>query len=118
MTRPAVRPTATTATATASGPQISGIIGVQAGQTLKGAVAIEARVSGSEIDNVTFTLSGPKAATHIERSAPYFFMGDSAGKPYGWDTRGYPNGSYTLKAVVTDRSGRSAAAQITFQVGN
>src|SRR3954466_10310550 len=107
-----IMPLATQRTQAASGPTITGFTGVQANQLLAGRVNIQALVAGQSIAKVVFNLSGPKSNTQTEKTAPYTFFGDVNGVPNGWDTTSYPNGSYTLKATVSDTSGRSNSKSI------
>jgi hypothetical protein len=101
-----------------AGPAISGFTGVQEGQSISGKVAIAVQVTGSNIAQVVFQLDGPKPATHIEKNAPYTFMGDNNGTPNGWDTTQHPNGAYMLTATLTSKSGQSSSAMIHFQIAN
>ena len=112
----AVTPTATTATP--GGPQITALTNLQDGQAVRGTANIEALVSGTNITQVVFRLDGPKPAVHTEKYKPYFFMGDTSGKPNGWNTTSYPDGAYTLSATVTDSAGRSSTRQTRFSVAN
>jgi hypothetical protein len=102
----------------AANPSVTGFRGISEGQSINGKVAIEATVSGTQIEKVTFQLSGPKSTTQTDKHAPYFFMGDNNGTPKGWDTSMYPDGDYTLTAVVTAQKGRHGAALIHFAVAN
>jgi hypothetical protein len=92
--------------------------GVSDGQVVSGRVVIEAAVSGSDIAKVEFRLDGAKPAIHTERLAPYYFMGDSGGKPTGWDTTQFPNGEHRLTVTAVTRSGQSSAVAVRLQIGN
>jgi hypothetical protein len=116
-----VPPTSTvvpTPTVLPPGPVITELRGVAEGQTLSERVAIEAIVAGDNIERVVFVLIGPKKKRHTEQHAPYYFLGDRNGQPIGWDTRSYPNGSYTLTVIATDRDQRSDPVTVRFQVAN
>jgi hypothetical protein len=103
----------------ATGPQINGISGLTAGQVVSGTVALVANITGADIAQVAFDLSGPQATQHIERYAPYVFMGNLAGgKPIGWDTTKLPDGDYVLKVTATDRQGRRSVSEISFTIAN
>jgi hypothetical protein len=98
---------------------IAGISGIAEGQRVAGTLTIEAKVAqGVAVDRVVFELAGPTPAIHTERTGPYFFMGDSGGRAYGWDTRRFADGEYTLTTTVRDTAGRSEARQIRFRVAN
>lgn len=92
-------------------------VGVSEGATLRGTAAIKLAAAGA-VQQVAFVLSGAGSARNTERIAPYFFLGDSGGTPYGWDTTKYPNGAYTLTATVTEPSGRTPTATVRFRVEN
>ncbi|MEO7912208.1 MAG: glycoside hydrolase family 44 protein, partial [Roseiflexaceae bacterium] len=111
-------PLATQATQAASSPTVTGFAGVQANQSLAGRVNIQALVAGQSIAKVVFQLSGPKSNSQTEKIAPYTFFGDINGVPNGWDTTSYPNGSYTLKATVSDTAGHSNSKSIAFEIAN
>lgn len=100
----------------ATGPVFHGLAGIAEGQVVSGPLAIEAQVSGQNIDRVEFQLDGPQPALHTERQAPYFFMGDTEGVPNGWDTSQFIAGDYTLTVTVFDTSGQSAAQAVHFQI--
>jgi hypothetical protein len=100
------------------GPKVTGFNGVTEGQALKGVAAIEAVVEGSNIAEVAFKLDGPKTATHAEQTAPYFFFGDRNGTPLGWNTAGYPNGTYKLTATVKNTSGQTGSYAVNFTIAN
>ena len=100
------------------GPVITELRGVTEGQKLRGRVAIEAVVEGDNIERVVFMLIGPKMKRHTELYAPYYFLGDRNGKPFGWNTRNYPNGNYTLVVIATDQDRRSDSATVHFKVAN
>lgn len=103
----------------ASGPQISGVTGLTSGQAVSGTVALIANVTGADIVQVVFDLSGPQTAQHIERFTPYVFMGNLAGgKPLGWDTTTLPDGEYVLKVTATDRQGQSSVLETPFTIAN
>jgi hypothetical protein len=105
--------------ATPQPPSVSGFIGVEAGQTISGTVGIEAHVTGENITSVEFTLDGPKMTTWSERYVPYVFLGNAGnGTPLGWRTVEFPNGDYTLTAVVTDAAGQRGTGSVSFKVTN
>jgi len=113
-----VIPLATQRTQAAASPSVTGFTGVQASQSLAGRVNIQAQVTGQSITQVVFKLSGPKSNIQTEKTAPYTFFGDVNGVPNGWDTSSYPNGSYTLKATVSDTAGLSSSKSILFKIAN
>jgi hypothetical protein len=75
-------------------------------------------VNGTDISQVVFDLQGPVGTNWMEANSPYYFMGDSNGKPYGWSTLQFPNGTYTLKATATNHGGQSQSATVAFAVAN
>jgi hypothetical protein len=101
-----------------SSPRITSIGGVRPGQVLRGRVVIEAKVSGTRPRTVVFQLDGPHRHNHTEYGAPYFFGGGVNGKPKGWDTTRYPDGTYTLRVTATDRGGRKDSETVRFAVNN
>jgi hypothetical protein len=111
-------PVEASAASQARGPQISAIAGVRAGDTLRGRVVIEAKVGGTRPRTVVFQLDGPQRHTHTEYGAPYFFGGGVNGKPKGWNTTGYPDGTYTLRVTATDRGGRKDTETVRFVLNN
>lgn len=92
--------------------------GIEEGQTLSGRTVIQAIVADkTKVAQVTFNLEGPKSMTHTEKFFPYYFNGDSKGKPIGWDAGSFPSGQYSLSVVVTDRNGKkSPASMVSFSV--
>jgi hypothetical protein len=105
--------------ATPQPPLVAGFVGVEEGQTLSGTVGIEAHVTGENVASVEFTLDGPQKTTWLERYVPYVFLGNAGnGTPLGWRTVEFPNGDYTLTAVVTDSTGQSATGSVSFKVAN
>ncbi len=91
--------------------------GVAHEQTVSGWITVQADVSSSTaISNVGFYMGSKEVGS--ERTAPFYLGGDDDGKPNGYDTRRLPNGSYTLKAVATDRTGKTAAAQLSITIRN
>jgi hypothetical protein len=114
------QPTATPQPTAASQPD-NGIsfVGVQPGQTVSGAVAIEVKSAKTEIDRVDFTLTGPKRAVWNEKNAPYFFAGNHPDRrPIVWNSANYPDGEYTLTATVTDKAGKKTSQSVKFRVAN
>jgi hypothetical protein len=107
-----------TASPSSESPSISGFAGVSDGQFVSGTLAVQAIAQGRDIEQVEFQLDGPRAASWTETAAPYYFQGNTEGRPRGWNTRQYPDGTYTLTATVTDRSGRSSARSVRFRVQN
>jgi hypothetical protein len=97
---------------------VTGFRGVTGGQALRGRIFIEALVQGSAITRVVFQLDGPRSATHTEYERPYFFQGNTAAGPRGWDTTTYPDGEYTLTATAFDSAGRRGARPVRFRVAN
>jgi hypothetical protein len=111
--KPAPSPTSAPA-----GSVIKQIVGVTEGQELSGRVAIEAKVADpSSIAQVEFYLDGPQKATHIEKSVPYFFMGNlKDGTPIGWDTSKFPGGAYKMTITAVTKGGQKATQAINFRV--
>ncbi len=61
------------------------------------------------VRNVQFFLDGSTAPLNTEVEAPYSCL---------WDTTTATNGSHTLKAIVTDKNGRSNPASVIVDVQN
>jgi hypothetical protein len=111
-------PPATATPVPPAGPVVTGFTGVQEGAMLSGKANIEALVSGQNIARVVFDLVGPQSTQHVEKTKPYYFMGDDQGTPRGWDTTQYPNGDYMLTATAFDEAGLSGALMVHFHVHN
>jgi GH35 family endo-1,4-beta-xylanase len=92
--------------------------GVKDNQVVSGTVAIEATSALTTTERVVFQLTGPRTATHTEKRAPFFFIGDHSGKPIGWDTRQFPDGAYALTATSYNATGATGSATVRFRVGN
>lgn len=107
-----------TATPTVAPAAIVGLTGVQDGASVSGRVAIEAHVGGDRIERVVFQLNGPKPMLHTERIQPYYFLGDSEGRPNGWDTTQAPDGEYRLTVTAFDASGAIGSAGVAFRLAN
>jgi hypothetical protein len=105
-------------TATQAQPAVTGFNGLQEGQELSGKVVIEAVVAGNNIDRVVFQLDGPQSKKYTDRSAPYFFRGDSNGVPNRWNTTRYPDGDYALTATATDTAGQIGELTVHFRIAN
>jgi hypothetical protein len=115
----ATRPTiAGQETAAQARPSIIGFNGLQEGQMLSGKAVIEAVVTGNNIDRVVFQLDGPQSKKYTDRSAPYFFGGDSNGVPNRWITTRYPDGDYTMTATAIDTAGQRGALTVHFRIAN
>jgi len=100
------------------GPVVNGFNGLQDGQILSGKVVIEAVVAGNNIDRVVFQLDGPQSKRYTDRSAPYFFRGDSNGVPNRWNTTRFPDGDYIMTATATDTAGQSGVLSVHFRIAN
>ncbi|MBZ0308875.1 MAG: DUF5011 domain-containing protein, partial [Anaerolineae bacterium] len=93
------------------------VSGITDGQILTGWVRIQAEFTGTP-SRVDFALTGPDGSTyiHTESSAPYYFLGDENGIPYGWNTAIYPLGSYTLTITAYDRETACVSQAFTLEV--
>ncbi|MEM8535813.1 MAG: carbohydrate-binding protein, partial [Chloroflexota bacterium] len=99
-------------------PAATGFNGVTSGQLVNGIVNVEALTEGENIQQVKFTLQGPKEVEHSEHHAPFFLFGDNNGDPKGWDTREYPDGEYKLIARAINEQGQGKSTIITVRVNN
>jgi endonuclease/exonuclease/phosphatase family metal-dependent hydrolase len=95
-------------------PSVS-ILGVGSGETIAGHVAVEAKVEGSGIARVEFSVDGRRV--HSEFHYPYCMAGDT-GRCAGWNSRQVANGRHTITATVYDRAGRKATASAEVTVRN
>ncbi len=100
---------------TASGTPAVRLVGLATGQTVSGALAVEARVTGSGIRRVEFAIDGRTVRT--ERSYRYCLAGgDSTCQK--WDSRSVADGSHIIKATAYDSAGRSGSASAVVTVRN
>jgi len=89
--------------------------------SLSGTVYIEATANGGTFTRVEFTGSHAcMGSAHNEGTAPYYYKGDTAGVPFGWDTTACTDGVYTLTATAYNGNpGTATGAQsITFRIAN
>lgn len=86
-----------------------GLVGLRAGQKIKGVAAVNARVAGSGlVEHVELQVNGQWQG--LCNQLPYRFE---------WDTRGNPNGPATLRVVVFEPGGkRHASAPIRITIAN
>jgi hypothetical protein len=120
---PTSAPVPPTATPAPSATPIAGSIifrGITAGTAINGVANIEAVVEGVTPATVVFSLAGAATDTRTEAVAPYFYFGDFQGAPFGWDTKAFPNGNYTLTAIAYDADGKALtpASSISFSIDN
>jgi hypothetical protein len=105
---PSAAPTA--APTAATGPAIVTFLGVEAGATLTGDVAITLITTG-DVGPVSYTLRGFPGQWFAANS-PYLF----SPHPGGWQTTQVVNGTYTLIATPVDS--RIKDLSVTFRVQN
>lgn len=99
--------------------QMTGFTGVEENAVLNGTAYIAAQVEGATPFAVVFDLTGPATMTHVERIAPYFFLGNTRDAAVGWDTTQYPDGNYTLVATYyVDKNSACSSITVRFTVDN
>jgi hypothetical protein len=99
-------------------PQITAISGIPNDAVLRGRAEIRAEVAGEGIRSVTFRLRGPRSRDWTERTAPYYFLGNSGRRVNGWDTRSVPDGTYTLTVIACDQRSNCVEAKRSLRVAN
>ncbi|MEM8535109.1 MAG: alginate lyase family protein, partial [Chloroflexota bacterium] len=103
--------------------EITDLTGVSNDTTIQGNLTSEAQVSGSGVERVDFTLSGPDGYVYekTEKHAPYSLAGDeNNGQTLkSLDTTTMPNGEYTLTATAFSSNGNDERVeQFVVQNGN
>lgn len=101
-------------------PVVTGLSNLQEGQVLSGVVVIEAYVSGDDITQVVFELTGPRSMTWVEKNPPYYLAGNKPGvvEANGWDTTTHPDGDYMLTVIATNANGQTGSLVVHFQIDN
>ena len=100
-------------------PAVRAVSGVANGQTVQGNLNISADIWNGVPSRVVFEMVGPDSVKHTERVAPYFFAGDRAGVPNGFDSTMLADGNYTLTVRAFDDGGNpSDPAVVRFTVDN
>ena len=92
-------------------------MGVENNSILTGRVYIGIETSGS-VDRVEFRLDGPRTATWTEQGAPWWLFGNDGDRRVGWDTTGYPDGSYRIRIAAIGNDNSAATTERTFLVAN
>jgi len=83
------------------------ITGVSEGQTVTGAITVQATPSGTTPSSISFTLitAGVTRYTNTERVDPYCLNGDKHASCLSWSSLTVPNGTYTLRVVMAYKGG-------------
>jgi hypothetical protein len=96
---------------------VTAIRGVSEGGTLRGNAYIEATTSGT-VSDVIFEVRGPKSFRRTEKGAPWWLLGNNGTVVNPWNTKDYPDGSYTLTAIAVDTKGVQASRSVRFTISN
>ena len=86
-------------------------------ETVSGMIIVEAEpVGASNIKKIDFYVNDNFINSEVTK--PYYLQGDRLGVAYGWDSRSVPDGSYTLKAVLTYDNNKAVEEKVSFKVNN